>query len=95
MLARLLTLQHIYIYIDIHLYPKTELPHYPRESCPTIHVDFALQIKVFGAFVRLRGDLCKFRNYVCCGNVVPPNASGGYEKWQKWPIIDRAGGYGF
>ena len=37
----------IYIYIyerypTIHLYPGSELPHYPRESYPIIHVNFAL-----------------------------------------------------
>ena len=31
-------------YPTIHLYPKTELPHYPSERCPAIHVNFVLQL---------------------------------------------------
>ena len=76
----LLTLQHtytytftytyIYIYFldnypTIHLYPKNELPHYPPESWPTIHLHLELHIQIFGRF----GDCssCALRFRKLCG----------------------------
>ena len=70
---------HIYIYISIlecyptiHLYPVSELPHYPRESYPLSTSISNCKYRYLGGFGAVPAVLRGFGNYVGSGDGVPP-----------------------